>query len=169
MAFPWLPVLQWGILELLFDQNLSFDWYIKQVSRTAFFHFWNIAKIRNILSQSDAEKLVHAFVTLRLDHCNSLLLGCPTNSLKSLQLIQNVATRVLIRTNRRDCHDYAWPWCLSVLSCRLGQAGCRVFSLGGVWTAPVYTPVLHLPSLWDFHKGLQEQPSFAGFSTSSMW
>ena len=40
--------------------------------------------------------------TLRLDYCNSLLLGCPTNSLKSLQLIQNAADRVLMRTNRRD-------------------------------------------------------------------
>ncbi|XP_075334697.1 uncharacterized protein LOC142396039 [Odontesthes bonariensis] len=89
-------------LGVIFDQNLSFDSHIKQVSRTAFFHLRNIVKIRNILSQSDAEKLVHAFVTSRLDYCNSLLLGCPTYSLKSLQLIQNAAARVLMRTNRRD-------------------------------------------------------------------
>jgi len=60
-------------LGVIFDQNLSFDAHIKQVSRTAFFHLRNIAKIRNILTQSDAEKLVHAFVTSRLDYCNSLL------------------------------------------------------------------------------------------------
>ena len=89
-------------LGVIFNQNLSFDSHIKQVSRTAFFHLRNIAKIRNILSQSDAEKLLHAFVTLRLDYCNSLLLGCPTYSLKSLHLIQNAAARVLMRTNRRD-------------------------------------------------------------------
>ncbi|XP_072247498.1 uncharacterized protein [Leuresthes tenuis] len=89
-------------LGVIFDQNLSFDAHIKLVSRTAFFHLCNIAKIRNILSQGDAEKLVHAFVTSRLDYCNSLLLGCPTYSLKSLQLIQNAAARVLMRTNRRD-------------------------------------------------------------------
>ncbi|XP_072251172.1 uncharacterized protein [Leuresthes tenuis] len=89
-------------LGVIFDQNLSFDAHIKLVSRTAFFHLRNIAKIRNILSQGDAEKLVHAFVTSRLDYCNSLLLGCPTYSLKSLQLIQNAAARVLMRTNRRD-------------------------------------------------------------------
>ncbi|XP_075330633.1 uncharacterized protein LOC142388967, partial [Odontesthes bonariensis] len=89
-------------LGVIFDQNLSFDSHIKQVSRTAFFHLRNIVKIRNILSQSDAEKLIHAFVTSRLDYCNSLLLGCPTYSLKSLQLIQNAAARVLTRTNSRD-------------------------------------------------------------------
>ena len=89
-------------LGVIFDQNLLFDAHIKHVSRTAFFNLRNIVKIRNILSQSDAEKPVHAFVTSRLDYCNSLFLGCPTYSLKSLQLIQNAAARVLMRTNRRD-------------------------------------------------------------------
>ena len=35
----------------IFDQNLSFDTHIKQVSRTAFFHLRNIAKVRNTLCQ----------------------------------------------------------------------------------------------------------------------
>uniref|UniRef100_A0A8D0D0W2 Reverse transcriptase domain-containing protein n=1 Tax=Sander lucioperca TaxID=283035 RepID=A0A8D0D0W2_SANLU len=76
-------------LGVIFDQDLSFHAHLKQTSRTAFFHLRNIAKIRNILSQNDAEKLVHAFVTSRLDYCNSLLSGCSNKSLKTLQLIQN--------------------------------------------------------------------------------
>ena len=56
----------------------------------------------NILSQIDAKKLLHAFVSSRLDYCNSLLLGCPKHDLKSLQLNQNVADSVLMKTNRRD-------------------------------------------------------------------
>ena len=66
---------------VIFDQNWSFDSHIKQFSRTAFFHLRNIVKIRNILSQGDAEKLLRAFVTSGLDYCNSLSLGCPTDSL----------------------------------------------------------------------------------------
>uniref|UniRef100_A0A8D0CS33 Reverse transcriptase domain-containing protein n=3 Tax=Sander lucioperca TaxID=283035 RepID=A0A8D0CS33_SANLU len=89
-------------LGVIFDQDLSFNAHLKQTSRTAFFHLRNIAKIRNILSQNDAEKLVHAFVTSRLDYCNSLLSGCSNKSLKTLQLIQNAAARVLTRTNKRD-------------------------------------------------------------------
>uniref|UniRef100_A0A3P9D8J8 Reverse transcriptase domain-containing protein n=1 Tax=Maylandia zebra TaxID=106582 RepID=A0A3P9D8J8_9CICH len=46
-------------LGVIFDQDMSFNAHIKQICKTAFFHLRNISKIRNILSQSDAEKLVH--------------------------------------------------------------------------------------------------------------
>lgn len=80
-------------LGVIFDQDLSFSSHIKHVTRTAFFHLRSIAKIRNILSQSDAEKLVHAFITSRLDYCNSLLSGCPKTSLKSLPVLAGVSKR----------------------------------------------------------------------------
>ena len=89
-------------LGVTFDQDMSFQSHVKQISKTAFFHLRNIAKVRHILSQNDAEKLVHAFVTSRLDYCNSLLAGCPSKSLKSLQLIQNAAARILTGARRRD-------------------------------------------------------------------
>ncbi|KAI3377209.1 hypothetical protein L3Q82_009120 [Scortum barcoo] len=43
-------------LCVLFDQDMSFDTHIKHISRSAFYHLRNIAKIRHFLSQSDAEK-----------------------------------------------------------------------------------------------------------------
>lgn len=89
-------------LGVIFDQDLSFKYQIKQISRTAFFHLRNIVKIRQILSQRDAEKLIHAFVTSRLDYCNSLLSGCSNKSIRTLQLIQNAAARVLTKTRKRD-------------------------------------------------------------------
>ncbi|XP_049893135.1 uncharacterized protein LOC126385454 [Epinephelus moara] len=89
-------------LRVIFDQDLSFNSHIKQTSQTAFFHLLNITKIRPILSPKDVEKLVHTFVTSRLGYCNSLLSGSSNKSLKTLQLIQNVAARVLARTKKRD-------------------------------------------------------------------
>ncbi len=62
------------------------QWY---VTKTAFFHLRNIAKLRNMISVSDAEKLVHAFMTSRLDYCNALLGGCPASSINKLQIVQN--------------------------------------------------------------------------------
>ena len=53
-----------------------------------------------MLSGLDAEKLVHAFVTSRMDYCNALLSGCANSSLKPLQLDQNAAAPILTRTKR---------------------------------------------------------------------
>ena len=86
-------------LGVIFDQDLSFNSYVKQISRTAFFHLCNIVKMQHILSQQDAEKRVQAFVTSRLSYCNSLLSGGPNKILKTLQLIQNAAVRVVTRSN----------------------------------------------------------------------
>ncbi|KAI5616976.1 hypothetical protein C0J50_23465, partial [Silurus asotus] len=55
------------------------------------FHLRNISKLRNMLSISDAEKLVHAFMTSRMDYCNALLGGCPASLINKLQLVQNAA------------------------------------------------------------------------------
>ncbi|KAI5608495.1 hypothetical protein C0J50_6634, partial [Silurus asotus] len=66
------------------------------------FHLRNIAKIRNMMSLQDAEKLVHAFVTSRLDYCNALLSGCVSKCINKLQLVQNAAARVLNRSRKYD-------------------------------------------------------------------
>ncbi len=58
------------------DSNLSFENHISHVTITASFHFRDIAKLWDMLSVSDAEQLVHAFMTSRLDYCNALLGGC---------------------------------------------------------------------------------------------
>lgn len=47
-------------------------------------------------------KLVHAFVTSRLDYCNFLLSGCPNKSLKTFHLIKNAEACVLTRTRKID-------------------------------------------------------------------
>ncbi len=50
-------------LGVILDSNLSFENHISYVTKPAFFHLRNIAKLRNMLAVSDAEKLVHAFLT----------------------------------------------------------------------------------------------------------
>ncbi len=68
---------------------------MSHVTKTAFFHPRNIAKLRNMLPVSDAEKLVHAFMTSRQDYCNVLLAVYPASSINKLQVVQNAAARVL--------------------------------------------------------------------------
>ncbi|KAI5606718.1 hypothetical protein C0J50_7529, partial [Silurus asotus] len=66
------------------------------------FHLRNISKLRNMLSISDAENLVYAFMSSRLDYCNALLGGCPASLINKLQLVQNAAARVLTRARKYD-------------------------------------------------------------------
>ncbi len=83
-------------------QKLVFEKHISNVTKTAFFHLRNIAKLQNMLPVSDAEKLVHTFMTSRLDYCNALLGGCPASSVNKLQVVQNAAARVLTRSRKYD-------------------------------------------------------------------
>ncbi len=87
-------------LGVILDSNLSFENHISYVTKTAFFHLRNIANLRNMLSVSNVEKLVHAFMTSRLDYCNVLLGGCPASSINKLQIVQNAAARVLTRSRK---------------------------------------------------------------------
>jgi hypothetical protein len=87
-------------LGVIIDAELNFNTHISQVTKTAFFHLRNIARIRAYLSLEDAKTLIHAFVFSRLDYCNSLLAGLPKKSTDRLQLVQNAAART--KTRMRD-------------------------------------------------------------------
>lgn len=50
----------------------------------------------------DLQTVIHAFITSRLDYCNSLYFGLPKSSLDRLQLVQNAAARLLTGTRKRE-------------------------------------------------------------------
>ena len=82
-------------LGFLFDENFTMQKQISAVCKTAYFHLRNIARIGKYLSESAAQSLVHAFVSSRIDYCNSLLSGLPKNLLTKLQRVQNSAARIV--------------------------------------------------------------------------
>ena len=88
-------------LGVIFDLDLTFDKHIKTVVQSCYLQLRTISKIKPILSHSDLEKVIHAFIFSRLDYCNSLLAGINQKSLSRLQLVQNAAARLLTGFNRR--------------------------------------------------------------------
>ncbi|XP_072556731.1 uncharacterized protein [Paramormyrops kingsleyae] len=89
-------------LGVLLDPTLSFEPHVKHITRTTFFHLKNIARLRPSLTFSAAETLIHAFITSRIDYCNSILYGSPSKTLNRLQYIQNSAARLLTQTRSRE-------------------------------------------------------------------
>ena len=97
------PVASARNLGVLFQSDLSLNDHISSTVKSAYFQLHCISKIRGCLDKATTAKLVHAFVTSRLDFCNSLLTGAPAHLLKRLQLVQNSAARLVCR-ERRNCH-----------------------------------------------------------------
>ncbi len=74
---------------VIFDDQLTFKDHIAKTARSCRFALHNIRKIRPFLTEHAAQLLVQALVISRLDYCNALLAGLPSNTIKPLQMIQN--------------------------------------------------------------------------------
>ncbi len=82
-------------LGVIFDDQLTFKEHIAKIARSCRFALHNIRKIRPFLTEHATQLLVQALVISRLDYCNALLAGLPSNTIKPLQMIQNAAARLV--------------------------------------------------------------------------
>ncbi len=71
------------------------------LARSCRFALHNIRKIRPFLTEHAAQLLVQGLVIYRLDYCNALLAGLPSNTIKPLQMIQNAAARLVFNEPKR--------------------------------------------------------------------
>ena len=94
-------------IRVWFDNNrLSMNKQVHSLCKSAFYHLRNLATIRRFLSHNYCEILIRAFITSRIDYCNSLLSGLPQHLLQKLQHVQNAAVRLLAYTKK---HDHIFP------------------------------------------------------------
>ena len=84
------------------DCDFLMDKQINSVLKSAFFQLRILSKVKAFLSFADFEKVIHAFISTRLDYCNELYFGVSQNCLHRLQLVQNAAARLLTGTRRYD-------------------------------------------------------------------
>ena len=84
------------------DKHLTMSKHINKICGSASLAIRNIGRVRKYLDQHSTERLVHAFVTSRLDYCNSLLYGLPAKEISKLQRLQNSAARLVTRSKIRE-------------------------------------------------------------------
>uniref|UniRef100_A0A7N8YIK3 lysophospholipase n=1 Tax=Mastacembelus armatus TaxID=205130 RepID=A0A7N8YIK3_9TELE len=84
------------------DCDFKLDKQINTVVKTAFFQLRLLSKVKPFLSRNDLRKVLHAFITTRLDYCSALYYGISQACLSQLQLVQNAAAQLLTETRKRD-------------------------------------------------------------------
>ncbi len=89
-------------LGVTFDSGMTMQAHINTTCKSGFYHLRNIARIRKCLTKESCVTLVHAFISSRLDYCNSLLAGVPKCHLRKLQVLQNSAARLVTFTRKFD-------------------------------------------------------------------
>jgi hypothetical protein len=87
-------------LGATFDATMCMNDHITATVKSCNFQLRSIGQARKYLSNSAAEKVLHAFISSRLDNGNSLVYGLPDYQIKRLQRVQNTAARILTRTRR---------------------------------------------------------------------
>ena len=87
-------------IGVIFDKHVSLERHVTSTCKTCFFHLKNISRIRDCLSLAGTEKLVHAFITSKLDNTNSLLPGLPKFLIDHLQNVQNATARIITGTKK---------------------------------------------------------------------
>jgi len=93
-------------LGVLFDAQLSRPYsmadHVTSVCKSCFFQLRQLRLICSCLTTDAAKTLIHAFVSSRLDYCNSLLVGVADCVIRKLQGVQNAAARMITGTRKFD-------------------------------------------------------------------
>lgn len=97
-----VQIVTHSLLDIGCIITFKFDKQISSVVKGSFYHLRILAKVKSYLCRNDLERVVHAFITSRLDYCNSLYAGLDRSCLHRLQLVQNAAARMLTGSKKRD-------------------------------------------------------------------
>jgi len=76
--------------------------HVSSLCRSVYYQLRQLRPVVRSITEDAAKMVVQAFVSSRLDYCNSLLCGIAGNLLQKLQSVQNAAARLITRTERRE-------------------------------------------------------------------
>ena len=91
-----------GNLGVTLDSHLSMKAHVQRTCRTCYYQLCQLRSVRRSLSFTACTSLVHAFITSRLDYCNSLLAGISVGLMSQLQSVIRVAARLVMRKRKFD-------------------------------------------------------------------
>jgi len=135
-------------LGVIINSQLSLDAHITAVCRSGYYQLWQLLLKTGSLSADAAKTLLQAFISSRVDYCNTILHGVSDWLMRRLQSVQNAAAWLITGTPRRDhispilrqlhwlpvCHWVTFKIAVLVFQCLTGQTsayladGCQLTS-----------------------------------------
>ena len=100
-------------LGVILDKELNLETHTNQLVSSCYYSLRNISQIRKYLSIEQAEQLIHAFISSKLDFSNAILFGMPKHLINKIQRVQNAAMRFVTRKKKcqsvsEDLKLYHW-------------------------------------------------------------
>ena len=89
-------------LGVIIDDLLSMKDHVQRICRSSFYQLRQLRAVRKSLSMESCEALIHAFVSSRLDYCNSMLYGINKFQLDMLQSVLRASARLIFRKRKFD-------------------------------------------------------------------
>ena len=74
--------------------------HVNNVIRACFYQLHQLHCVHCFLSKDAAKLLVHAFISSRIDYCNSLLYGASSHVIRKMQAVMNSAARLICSVGR---------------------------------------------------------------------
>ena len=90
------PVHSVRDLGVILDGKLSMIQHIGKISSICFFHLSRLRKLRLVFDLSSMQRLISAFIMLRLNYCNAVIASLPACTLAPLQHVLNAVARVMV-------------------------------------------------------------------------
>jgi len=87
-------------IGVVLDNQMKMDKQISKTCQAAWFHLFQISKIKKYLTADQLKCVVHAFITSKLDQNNALVFGLPKTSTSKLQSVQNAAAKMIFGQSR---------------------------------------------------------------------
>ena len=89
-------------LGVVFDNELTMVQHVNAVTSSCFYQLRQLRFVRRSLSLETAKLFVHAFISSRIDYCNSIVYGASGHVTRKLQSVLHAAARLITGLRRFD-------------------------------------------------------------------
>lgn len=100
-----LPSSEARNLGFIFNSKFDLSSHVSNLRKTSFYQLRKLIDISQFVTKNQLCTLMHAFITSRLDFCNSLFYDIPKYQLRSIQNIQNAAAKVVTKAKKYDSNS----------------------------------------------------------------